>query len=126
MSLDIYIKSSEKEEHICECPTCYNEHKCESYPEIAHFNITHNLGKMADACGVYDCVWRPDEHSINTCKQMIEPLRLGILRLQEDPEKYKAFNPSNGWGSYEGLIKVLSEYLLICIENPDAKIVAWR
>lgn len=27
-------------------------------------NITHNLGRMAQAAGIYECLWRPEEHGI--------------------------------------------------------------
>lgn len=29
-----------------------------------HANITHNLGKMAEAAGIYHALWRPDEIGI--------------------------------------------------------------
>lgn len=35
-----------------------------------------------------------------------------IQELKSNPEKYKEFNPKNGWGSYETCIEWLSEILL--------------
>ncbi len=32
-----------------------------------------------------------------------------IGQLEADPEKYRAMNPSNGWGDYDTLVKVLTE-----------------
>lgn len=89
-------------------------------------NITHNLGRMADAAGIYDCCWRPDEHGMTKASQLIEPLQTGIAALRADPAKFKAFNPDNGWGSYEGLLEFAEEYLAACIEYPDADVRASR
>jgi hypothetical protein len=38
------------------------------------------------------------------------------------PEKYKTLNPSNGWGSYEGLIEFVKKYHSACLDNPEAEI----
>jgi hypothetical protein len=32
-----------------------------------------------------------------------------ITGLEADPERYRAMNPENGWGDYDGLLKVLRE-----------------
>lgn len=85
-------------------------------------NITHNLNSMAGAAGIYEHLWRPDEIGITKAKQLIEPLRAGLHELKLNPEKYKVFNPSNGWGSYDGLVDFVSKYLEACYEYPDADI----
>lgn len=36
-------------------------------------NITHNLNKMAAEAGIYECLWRPDEHGITHARQIIDP-----------------------------------------------------
>lgn len=94
--------------------------------ELYSRNITHNLGKMADAAGVYDCMWRPDEHGITHAKQLIEPLTLGLKRLRSDPDHFKVHNPSNGWGDYEGLVAFVADYLAACERHPDAIVYASR
>jgi len=90
--------------------------------EIFDANITHNLGKMAKAAGVYMYLWRPDEIGITKASQLIEPLRAGLGVLMLDPEGYREFNPENGWGNYEGLVKFITKYLEVCENNPDADI----
>ena len=89
-------------------------------------NITHNLNKMADAAGIYKLLWRPEEIGITKASEVIEPLRIGISVLKSDPEKFKKFNPENGWGSYEILVRFAEEYLKSCEENPDADISVSR
>ena len=90
--------------------------------EVYWRNITHNLNKMADAAGIYAHLWRPDEIQITKAGQLIEPLTAGLALLRSDPERFKAFNPENGWGDYEGLVNFVEEYLAACRETPDADI----
>lgn len=94
--------------------------------ELYSRNITHNLGKMAGAAGIYDCMWRPDEHSITHAKQLIEPLTLGLKRLRSDPDHFKVHNPLNGWGTYEGLVAFVADYLDACERHPEATVYACR
>jgi hypothetical protein len=94
--------------------------------EIYSRNITHNLNRMADAAGIYNELWRPDEIGITRASQLIEPLRKGLARLKKDPEHYKRFNPANGWGDYHGLVSFVEDYLNECIEHPDAQVEVSR
>ncbi len=57
---------------------------------------------------------------------LIPILREGLAKLEADPEKYKALNPTNGWGSYDGLLKFVRKYLAACEESPDAEVSADR
>lgn len=85
-------------------------------------NITHNLNTMAEDAGLYQHLWRPEELGITKASELIDPLRAGLELLVSDPKRFRAFNPSNGWGSYEGLVEFVRRYLEACIENPDATI----
>jgi hypothetical protein len=38
-----------------------------------------------------------------------EYLSLIITGLEADPARYRAMNPDNGWGDYDGVLKVLRE-----------------
>ena len=94
--------------------------------EVFEGNITHNLNKMADAVGVYKQLWRPEEVGIERGKDLIEPLKMGIYKMRKEPEKYKAFNPYNGWGSYDNLLTLMEQYLIACQAYPDAIVKVWR
>ena len=85
-------------------------------------NVTHNMSKMASAAGIYEILWRTDETNTKLAADIIEPLRKGIELLKSDPERFKEFNPSNGWGNYECFLEFLENYLNACVENPDATI----
>lgn len=89
-------------------------------------NITHNLGPMAREAGIYKHLWRPDEIDVTKAGQLIEPLRQGLNLLRNDPISYRKFNPENGWGSYEGFVDFVKEYLAACEEYPDADIFVSR
>ena len=94
--------------------------------EVYAANITHNLGRMAKEAGVYQHLWRPDEIDIIKARDLIEPLKDGLAVLQSDPERFKAFNPSNGWGDYEGLVRFVGGYLTACCWFPEADVSVWR
>lgn len=85
-------------------------------------NITHNLAQMASKAGLYEPMWRPDELGIVVASQLVEPLRKGLDALECDPAFYATFNPSNGWGSYEGLVDCVKKYLSACERWPWAKV----
>jgi hypothetical protein len=103
MSLDVYLSAVR--------PT-----------EVYWRNITHNLVPMADKAGIYKHLWRPDEIGITKAGQLVEPLADGLAKLSNDPERFKKLNPENGWGSYEGLVAFVTEYLAACVANPDADV----
>ena len=89
---------------------------------VYHVNITHNLNNMAAAAGLYYCMWRPDENEYETAESLIHPLNCGLMDLIFRPDFFKQFNPKNGWGSYEGLLKTVKELLEACHQWPDAKV----
>lgn len=89
-------------------------------------NITHNLNTMAKEAGIYKHCWRPDEINIEKARQLIEPLSIGLGLLVNTPENFKQFNPKNGWGTYEGLVSFVRDYLKACEEYPDADVKVSR
>jgi hypothetical protein len=59
-------------------------------------------------------------------RDLIEPLEKGLALLKSDPIRFMAFNPSNGWGSYHGLVSFTENYLNACKEYPDARVEVSR
>ncbi len=94
--------------------------------EVFSANITHNLGEMAKAAGIYEALWRPEEIGVTKAKDLIPRIRRGLKKLKSDPEKFKTMNPKNGWGSYDVFVPWIEKYLKACEENPDAEISADR
>ena len=91
-------------------------------------NITHNLNSMAAAIvlsnglTLYQILWRPDEHGLKFANEISDLLDEGWNTLLADPEKYKKYDPPNGWGSYEGLCDFVYRYRNACWDNPDAEL----
>jgi hypothetical protein len=89
-------------------------------------NVTHNLGKMADAAGVYQPMWRPEEIPVTHARDLLPLLSDGLTALAETPIYFQTFNPANGWGSYDGLVRFVREYRDACHFHPSARIETWR
>jgi len=107
MSLDVYL---EKDDGV----------------EIYSSNITHNLCKMAKEAGIYDCLWRPDEHGITHARQIVEPLAAGVALMATHKRRFEELNPPNGWGTWEHFMLVCADYLQACRDNPSAKVEVSR
>jgi len=106
-------------------PVIFNQESCES-DEVYSANITHNLNTMAEAAGIYECLWRPEEVGITQAKQLIEPLTHGLRALKNDPDRFMPLEPPNGWGDYAGLTSFVSKYLLACMKYPEATVEVSR
>ena len=89
-------------------------------------NITHNLGKMASACGVYYACWRPEEINCTKAKHILPMLKDGIEVMKNHPDFYKTFDSPNGWGLYIHFLPWLEKYADACEKYPEAKILVSR
>jgi hypothetical protein len=90
--------------------------------ELFSGNITHNLGSMAQEAGIHLHLWCPEDLNIAHAHGLIARLKAGLKLLQSDPQRFKAFSPKNGWGTYECLVTFVQKYLEACEAYPDAKI----
>lgn len=124
MSLDVYLTGPEFDKP-CECD-CGHKHTHRTSEKLYRANITHNLGKMAIEAGIYEYCWRPGEVGVTKAKQLIEPLLDGIELMESDPKRFKEFDPSNGWGTYDNFIPWLRNYLEACQRYPDSNVNACR
>lgn len=124
MSLDVYLLG-EQVEVECVC-SCGNKHASTTRPYFYQDNITHNLGRMAEAAGIYEALWRPDEIGLTLASQLIAPLEEGLRKLKADPIGFAQFNAPNGWGLYEHFVPFTEKYLEACKQYPEAKVRASR
>jgi len=79
---------------------------------IRDWNYTYNVSPMFREA--FDCL-----DGIRMLDGMSAPvaakwLQIAVSAMRADPEKYRAMNPPNGWGSYEGVLKLLEEMLAEC------------
>lgn len=90
--------------------------------ELYSANITHNLLRMAEAAGIADALWCPDEHGLHTASQLIPILEDGLFLLKDDPARFEQYNASNGWGLYRHFVPFVEKYLAACKKYPCAKV----
>ena len=113
MSLDVTL-------HIEQCEHCgHGEATFEA-------NITHNLNDMAAAAGIYNAVWRPDEHGYRRAKDIIKIMSKGLADLKARPGYFRQFDADNGWGVYDNFVPWIQEYLEACERHPEAGISVSR
>jgi len=109
-------------------------------------NMTHNLGRMAEAANIYKALWRPYllaedcpetfvdydaerafENAQNIeAKTLIPYLEKGLEELKAKPEYFKTFDSPNGWGIYEHFLPFVEDYLNACKQYPDSIVVTDR
>ncbi len=120
MSLSIYLT---QKYHVS-----YDNGKTLTEKEDTVFdtNITHNLTTMADKAGIYYALWRPEEIQKEKAGELIELLEKGLSELKLNPEYFKQFNTSNGFGLYEHFIPFVEEYLEACKNYPESQIEVSR
>lgn len=121
MSLDIYLLG-EPVEKTCQCVDCGHTHTCMSQETHFDANITHNLNTMADAAGIYEALWRPNEHGHERAKTLVPLLEAGLERLRSDPNHYRNYDAKNGWGTYEQFVPFVEKVLEACRAFPEARI----
>lgn len=103
-------------------------------------NITHNLGKMADAAGLYEALWRPyrlkegynipendyqaeykfEEDNPVKANEIIPIIEKGLVDMIARPKYYETFNSSNGWGMYEHFLPFIVRYLEALKKYPES------
>src|SRR6267154_1842325 len=94
------------EQHMSLDVTLTNEDciHCGQGGEAFSANITHNLNRMAEAAGIYNEVWRPEENGIQFAHQLKEPLTRGIAWLEKHKEEAEAFDDPGHWGTRKDFI----------------------
>jgi hypothetical protein len=118
MSLDVYLYNVNK------CPHFAGEQP--ERTQVFSRNITHNLTKMAEALGVYQVVWRPDEAGVLKAGDLIDPLRAAMSAITKDPDVYRQYEAPNGGGRVVHFRDFLREYLAACRNNPNALVEVSR
>jgi hypothetical protein len=83
-------------------------------------NITHNLAAMAQAAGIYKCLWRAEENGIKVASDLIAPLRFGLDYLCANATECKKHNAPNGWGTYNEFLPWVAHLLTACERYPEA------
>lgn len=96
--------------------------------EFWHGNITHNLHEMANNCYgrdlcLDDLLWR-DEMPDDIVEYIID-LFACLFELKDNPDYYKQYNPSNGWGTYEQLVEFVRSFIHALIDMPPGSTIKY-
>lgn len=100
-------------------------------PADSH-NVTHNLGPMARALGVYEIIWHPERNprrflwwkSPLRGRHLAPVVRNALSKLEAHPGEFRSYNPPNGWGNLEMMEEFLRDVLRDCLECPNGKLRA--
>lgn len=87
--------------------------------KAARIHEQEKAGNYHGSGGAYEL-----ERSLPTvrARDLIGPLRAGLEVLRSDPERFKARNPKNGWGSYDIFVPWVERYLAACEKYPEAMV----
>lgn len=104
MSLDLTLSKK--------CDSCGNEN------DVCWLNITYNLSEMwRVAIGREDgCLLEIEVMSGIDASEYVSEV---VKELRANPAKYRKFNPSNGWGNYEGLVSTCDKIVAAGLKHPD-------
>lgn len=110
MGWDVYAKVKDVDGH---------EH------EVGEWGCTYNVSPMLRGAGLEMPEWTQEWIEKADSKTIASRLGDTIATLEADPGKFKAMNPSNGWGSYDGLLETLKDIHRVALEYPSATWSAW-
>ena len=103
----------------------------------SYLQITHNLNSVVDELGklvgkpYYEVIWRPDELfglkngevPVGLVLKVLPHLIKNLLKFEDHLTEYL---PSNGYGTFEGLIRFLCDYLKECYTHQESYIYCCR
>ena len=116
---------------------CFLDENGEDVEIESYLQITHNLNNVVSESGLllglpyYEVIWRPDELfglkngevPVGFVLKVLPDLIKNLLKFEDRLTDYL---PSNGWGTFEDLIRFLCDYLKECYTNQEAYIFCCR
>lgn len=93
----------------------------DQWHEMGDWNYTHNTSRMIyDVLGGREGPWYATLDGASGEEGGVYLNRI-ITGLEAEPEKFRAMNPENKWGSYDTLLPVLREMRAMSTEWPAGK-----
>lgn len=80
-------------------------------------NYTHNVQPMFALAGL-DLGGLHGERAGEAAAK----LTAAIAAMRQDPERFRAMNPPNGWGDYDGALAFLERIRTACLAHPLATV----
>jgi len=59
------------------------------------------------------------------CADILTALDVGLLDATKNANAYRALNPDNGWGDYEGFYQIFTKFVSLCNQYPSG-VVRWN
>lgn len=85
-------------------------------------NYTHNCNQMVREAGMPEWPYKVHGWSARKLRRRLDVV---LAELRANPEKYRAMNPANGWGDYDGLRSQLARLRSDCRDHPRARVWMW-
>lgn len=85
--------------------------------DLLSANMTWNLRPMFADVNNGD---GPQEWDGKRAGDVAEILTRTLTAFDADPDRFRAMNPANGWGSFEGAKEFAQEVLSACLMAPNA------
>jgi hypothetical protein len=85
----------------------------DSEAEVFWRNMTSNVAPMWRKAGA-DLA----DFAGKTAGDCVADLQAAIRAMEAEPETYRAMNPANGWGDYEGCLDFLKSIRDACATHP--------
>ena len=90
-------------------PGCDSDCCCPASNDV---NVTYNLTPMLREAGLFPAGHRDLMHA--PCSEVAGAADSALRRLLDDPDRFKAMNPPNGWGTYEGAVDFVRSLRDLC------------
>lgn len=98
-----------------------------TYPADVWRNYTSNVsGMWTKALGGTISLGELIDQKGERNADLIPHLAAAIARMTANPDEYRAMNPANGWGDYEGALAFLEWMLAMCEAVPEGNVDVWR
>lgn len=81
---------------------------------------TYNLSPMWRLAGVFNGASSELEGLRAT--ELADRAARGLLRAVTRPAEFRALNPSNGWGDFDGFVEILTHTAIVCAEHREGTI----
>lgn len=90
--------------------------------EIVHGH-TYNLSPMWRLAGVFE--GSSSELDGMLAAEVGVLATLGVRKAERDPAAFEKLEPANGWGDFDGFVRILNLVAELCTQHPNA-IVRWE
>lgn len=85
--------------------------------EVSWHNMTSNVSRMWRHAGA-----NVAEFHGHRAGEVLDQLVGAVVKMLDEPDVYRAMNPSNGWGSYESCLKFLYHLTVDFGAHPNATV----